>query len=478
MLCARGSLIKNFGKLAHGKGSVRFASTARQVAPQQSSGASNLTTQDNGLRVASYNNSKKTTTVGVWIDSGSRYETGTTNGVASLYEQLIYTGTPSRPASKLQSDLAKVGAQLKSVTTRDHTAYFAECMAGDVEQVVEILAEVLGNTEFTDAQLEEQRHILLRKIEEHEETYRSWTYDNLHRTAFQGNSMSFAPIGVDKNVKNLTKEDVLEFADDHYKPHRMVLTGVGGVEHEQLERLAEKHFGHLKNEYKRKMPNPESLRHTARFTGSDFQFRNDLIPLMYVAIAVEGVPRGHPDALPLLVASQYCGNYDRKQSDTTIVPHTLQEKLSKMDECQAFESFSMNYANCGLFGMYYVCKGLHIWDVLCICKETQKFWKHLAFSAVDAEIDWAKYGLKTRLFKELENNTNLASHVATEVLSNGKITPLPDLEQQIDAINAKTVQKVMMQHVYDRDPALAGVGKTEAFPPWYDVKGGMSWWRM
>lgn len=115
------------------------------------------------------------------------------------------------------------------------------------------------------------------------------------------------------------------------------------------------------------------------------------------------------------VASQYCGNYDRKQSDTTIVPHTLQEKLSKMDECQAFESFSVNYANCGLFGMYYVCKGLHIWDVLCICKETQKFWKHLAFSAVDAEIDWAKYGLKTRLFKELENNTNLASHVATEV---------------------------------------------------------------
>lgn len=95
----------------------------------------------------------------------------------------------------------------------------------------------------------------------------------------------------------LTKDDILNFVDDHYKPARMVLTGVGGVNHTQLTELSEKYFGHLKNEYKRKIPEKTGV----RFTGSEFLYRDDSYPLMFGAIAVEGVRRADLDYIPLMV---------------------------------------------------------------------------------------------------------------------------------------------------------------------------------
>lgn len=60
-----------------------------------------------------------------------------------------------------------------------------------------------------------------------------------------------------------------------------------------------RYFGDLSNEYKRVIPHKTPV----RFTGSEFHFRNDDIPLMYGAVAVDGLPRNHIDYLPLEVCS-------------------------------------------------------------------------------------------------------------------------------------------------------------------------------
>jgi predicted Zn-dependent peptidase len=91
--------------------------------------------------------------------------------------------------------------------------------------------------------------------------YRHLVFDNLHATAFQGTGMARSPLGTTKTLgfehwhkfgiymniilinysRNVTGKDVAEFAADSCKPTRMVLTGVGGVDHGQLEQLAQKY---------------------------------------------------------------------------------------------------------------------------------------------------------------------------------------------------------------------------------------------
>lgn len=49
-----------------------------------------VTTLPNGLRVASQRSPHETITVGVFVDSGSRFETKENNGVAHFLEHMVF----------------------------------------------------------------------------------------------------------------------------------------------------------------------------------------------------------------------------------------------------------------------------------------------------------------------------------------------------------------------------------------------------
>lgn len=70
-----------------------FARACRHLstAGGESGGSTRVTTLSNGLRVATERmEGCETATVGVWIDAGSRYEDGRTNGVAHFLEHMIF----------------------------------------------------------------------------------------------------------------------------------------------------------------------------------------------------------------------------------------------------------------------------------------------------------------------------------------------------------------------------------------------------
>lgn len=64
------------------------------------------------------------------------------------------------------------------------------------------------------------------------------------------------------------------------------MAGAGGVEHNALVELANKHFGKMKGPEYDEIP---LLNVSCRYTGSEIRVRDDSIPLAHVAIAVEGI---------------------------------------------------------------------------------------------------------------------------------------------------------------------------------------------
>ncbi len=49
--------------------------------------------------------------------------------------------------------------------------------------------------------------------------------------------------------RSIKKADLLKYVRTHYKAPRVVLAAAGGVNHDQLIRLGEEHFGKLKSDY-------------------------------------------------------------------------------------------------------------------------------------------------------------------------------------------------------------------------------------
>ncbi|KAL7071557.1 hypothetical protein ACQ4LE_009504 [Meloidogyne hapla] len=478
--------------------SLRIGSSLRQLskfasaneALEQRGDVLNLSELSNGLRVASSLNSRPTTTIGVWIAGGSQLETNENNGVASIFENLVHMGSTKRTSLDLQKDLSKIGASLFSYTSREHSTFFIECFPSDVERVVEILSDVLTDTNFEPAKLEQQRTDALKRLDAYEDENRQGVVmDYLHMTAYQGTTMAHSPLGNSKALESLDVKTVRDFKSDLCKPVRMVLSCAGGgFNHDTLHRIAEKHFGHLSNSYDQKVPSgflPTSRSGmdyiplpSVRFTGSEFLYRDDSYPYMFGALALEGVPRGHMDYLPLEVAKTYFGQWDKTYAASLNAPSLIIQKAASEEEMLGFESFNISYNNTGLFGVYFVFRG-ELMETCCNAMSTLLHpFRHLATSITDEETERAKNALKTNLFSNLETNTQMANYIATQVLSTGRITPLSELERKITFISADTVQAAMMDHIYDREIACAGTGKVEAWPIYQEMRASMSWWRI
>lgn len=74
---------RRFAQLRRGSAARAFSSMGLEMPTQ-------VTTLPNGLRVASETMPGRTATVGVWVDTGSRFETDKNNGVAHFLEHLIF----------------------------------------------------------------------------------------------------------------------------------------------------------------------------------------------------------------------------------------------------------------------------------------------------------------------------------------------------------------------------------------------------
>ena len=130
-----------------------------------------ITTLDNGMKIASEDSginkkilkykkireflmSRKqfsgapTATVGLWIDTGSRYETAANNGVAHFLEHMAFKGTEKRTQTQLEVEIENMGSHLNAYTSREQTVFYAKCLKEDIGNCVEILSDILQNSKF------------------------------------------------------------------------------------------------------------------------------------------------------------------------------------------------------------------------------------------------------------------------------------------------------------------------------------------
>jgi hypothetical protein len=83
---SKAPILDNFGELPEGE----IPEPLKYVRPFE------MTTLSNGVRVCTERVDSQVTSVGVFVDAGSRYETPETSGVAHFLEHIIFKGTKTR----------------------------------------------------------------------------------------------------------------------------------------------------------------------------------------------------------------------------------------------------------------------------------------------------------------------------------------------------------------------------------------------
>ncbi|KAI7560746.1 hypothetical protein KC346_g22487, partial [Hortaea werneckii] len=204
------------------------------------------TTLSNGFTIATEHAPyAQTSTVGVWIDAGSRAETDRTNGTAHFLEHLAFKGTQKRTQNQLELEIENMGGHLNAYTSRENTVYYAKAFNSDVPATVDILSDILQNSKLEPSAIERERDVILREQEEVDKQMEEVVFDHLHATAFQNQPLGRTILGPKENIQSIQRNDLENYIKTNYTADRMVLVGAGGVPHEQLVELAEKHFSKM-----------------------------------------------------------------------------------------------------------------------------------------------------------------------------------------------------------------------------------------
>ena len=232
-----------------------------------------------------------------------------------------------------------MGAHLNAYTSREQTVFYAKCLQGDVGNAVEVLADILQNSKFGEQEIERERGVILREMQEVEMNLQEVVFDQLHAVAYQGTPLGRTILGPTENIKTIGRKDLVEYIENHYKGPRMVMAGAGGVDHAELCKLTEQHFGKITKEYPREVP----LDLPCRYTGSDVRMRDDSMPFAHVAIAVEGAGWTNPDNIPLMVANTLIGSWDRTMAGGAHNASQLAQYCADKNFCTSFQAFNTCY---------------------------------------------------------------------------------------------------------------------------------------
>jgi predicted Zn-dependent peptidase len=178
--------------------------------------------------------------VGIWLEAGSRDELPHENGLAHLYEHMVFKGSENRSALDLVYELESKGGYLNAFTSRENTCFYARVMADEFDTATEIVCDLVANPKFDAEDFEKEKEVVLEEVRSVDDSPDEAIHE-LYSEALWGDTGLGRPIaGTVESVEGLTLESLKNWQDKVLNSHRMVVSAAGQVDHEHLVKLVKK----------------------------------------------------------------------------------------------------------------------------------------------------------------------------------------------------------------------------------------------
>lgn len=258
------------------------------------------------IALARENFSARSVIIAGYVQAGSIDEPADKAGLAAFTAVMLSRGTAHRTFTEINETVEGIGASV-SVRGGVHlTTFSAKCLAEDLPLISEILADILQNPSFPAHEVEKVRGEFVTGLQQRDDNTRARA-DLAFRTLIypENHPYSRASEGYVETIRNITREDLIDFYEQFYRPHGMIIAIVGAVEREAALAQLERTLG----AWRLKAPRPaQTLPPVPRLTGVQTKvvlmpgkFQSDLI------LGYPGIPRNHPDYYPAALANMILG---------------------------------------------------------------------------------------------------------------------------------------------------------------------------
>ena len=216
---------------------------------------------DNGIVVLVYENpAVESVTLQGSLRAGSIYEPLEQNGLASMTAAGLMRGTQARDFETLHSTLEDSGAELDFGAGKHAIDFNGKALAEDLALIVEVLADVLRNPTFPEAEIEEERAKRITELHFAEQDTRYMAGRSFRQSLYPNHHpYHYSTYGSVDSLNQLTPEAIHMFHQQQYGPADMRIVVVGAVNADSAVSIIADKLGDWHNAQQSAAPNLPAL---------------------------------------------------------------------------------------------------------------------------------------------------------------------------------------------------------------------------
>ena len=373
---------------------------------------------------------------------GSRLEDERRAGVSHFIEHLYFKGTRTRPTAKEIADAIEgVGGFINASTDKELTAYWARVPAEHLGLAIEVLFDIVTNSRLDEADVERERMVILEELRMYQDQPQEHVQNLFEELMWPGHALGRDIAGTEQSVSQLTRDDVTQYANTHYRLPNLVVGAAGSFDSARVLSLVTPHL-RLPSEGNGAValpPEPLAAPHVL--------VRRRNTEQAHVCLGARGLSYLDKDRYALDLLNAVLG-----EGMSSRLFLNIRERLGLAYDVH---SFTQRYRDTGYVGVYI---GVDPKKTVDAVNAVMAELRSLAEHEVSAdELKRAREFTKGRLRLELETTNGVAFWLTYQELVFGEIKTIEDEIAEVEAVTAEDVKRVAAE-VFTRPMQMAVIG--------------------
>lgn len=392
--------------------------------------------------------------IGIWVDAGSRDESGSHTGAAHYLEHLLFKGTSQRSALEISSAIESVGGDLNAFTSKEHTCYYAKVLAVDLPLAIDVLCDVVTDAQLRSEDIEAERGVILEEIAMVDDDPSDLVHDQFARTLFGDTALGRPILGTAQTILGITRRSIVNFYSKFYQAESLVIAIAGDVDHAHAVRLVSKALDASPNTHLGRTPNQREHTHAwqrTRAITSSLDTRKT--EQAHVVMGTHGLVRGDERRFTGAILSTILGG--------GMSSRLFQAVREQRGLAYSVYAYSQGFRDSGIFGIYAGCIPSKLDQVLDVCQS--ELAELVATGVTPIELQRAKGQVKGGTVLGQEDTGARMSRIAKAELYDEPLISVQEVLGCVDRVDSAGVN-ALAQEFLANPLAMSVIGPYKKLP--------------
>ena len=198
----------------------------------------------NGIEmVGQYMPSLSSITFGFQLDAAVINEPEDKQGLAHLFEYMLFQGTKQKDARALNEAFESLGARKGASTGLETSQVWAQIVNTKFDATLQLINELLLTSTFPKEELEQMRSIVLQEIRRRDDEPMSRIFELVRANFYSGTALGRPVLGSFESVNALQRQDLQSFWKARYQPDDVLFAIAGKFEWDHVVEQVQTLFG-------------------------------------------------------------------------------------------------------------------------------------------------------------------------------------------------------------------------------------------